>query len=116
MDEYGEQQGLLDSFAASATTRVSITGMTCQSCVRKIEDNLKTKLGVFRIKVVLPENAGYIDYDATLTDPKSLVSYVRELGFICHSDDVDQNEDESFKKDVLETIIYVQVRVFSNIN
>lgn len=110
MDEYGEQQGLLDSFAASVSTRVSITGMKCQSCVRKIEDNLKTKLGVFRIKVMLAENAGYIDYDTTLTDPKSLVNYIRELGFICHSDDDNQNEDDSFKKDVLETIVYVQVR------
>lgn len=57
--------------------------MTCQSCVRNIEGTIKTKLGVHKIKVVLAENAGYIDYDPQLTDPKQLANDIEDMGFEC---------------------------------
>lgn len=81
MDDYSESEGLLDSQTASI--RLPILGMTCQSCVKNIEGNIKTKNGVIKIKVVLSENAGYIDYDPSLTDPKTIASQIDDMGFDC---------------------------------
>lgn len=81
-DDVSESEGLLND-SSVATVRLSIVGMTCQSCVRNIEGTIKTKLGVHKIKVVLAENAGYIDYDPQLTDPKQLANDIDDMGFEC---------------------------------
>lgn len=91
MDDYNESQGLLDTQTASI--RLPIIGMTCQSCVKNIESNIKTKNGIIKIKVVLPENAGYIEYDPNQTDPKTIASQIEDLGFECEyqtSDELNQ--------------------------
>ncbi len=81
MDDYSESQGLLDPQTASI--RLPIIGMTCQSCVKNIEGNIRTKIGIIKIKVVLSENAGYIDYDPSLTDPKTIAFQIDDMGFEC---------------------------------
>lgn len=102
LDDVDESEGLLDEpnigtlvVAASPTTtaisengglttvRLPIVGMTCQSCVKSIESNLSTKPGVHRIRVQLSENAGYIDYDARLTDVHQLAEHIDDMGFEC---------------------------------
>lgn len=57
--------------------------MTCQSCVKNIESNISTKLGIHRIRVVLAENAGYIDFDPSLTDARTIASDIDDMGFEC---------------------------------
>lgn len=81
MDDVSESEGLLDETFASV--RLCVIGMTCQSCVKNIEGTIKTKLGVNKIKVVLSENAAYIDYDPSLTDPKTIASDIDDMGFEC---------------------------------
>lgn len=82
MDEFSnERQSLLERPVASV--RLPIDGMTCQSCVRNIEGNIKTKLGILSIKVNLQEKAGYIDYDPQLTDPKQIANDIDDMGFDC---------------------------------
>lgn len=81
MDDYSESQGLLDPQTASI--RLPILGMTCQSCVKNIESNIRTQNGIIKIKVVLSENAGYIDYDPSLTDPKTISLLIDDMGFDC---------------------------------
>lgn len=88
MDDYSESQGLLDPQTASV--RLPIIGMTCQSCVKNIESNIRTKIGIIKIKVVLSENAGYIDYDPSLTDPKTIASQIDDMGFDCSYDELNQ--------------------------
>lgn len=81
MDDYSDSQVLLDPQTASI--RLPIIGMTCQSCVKNIESNIKTKNGIIKIKVVLAENAGYVDYDPSLTDPITIASLIDDMGFEC---------------------------------
>lgn len=88
MDDYSESQGLLDP--QSLSIRLPIIGMTCQSCVKNIEGNIRTKLGIIKIKVSLSENAGYIDYDPSLTDPKTIASQIDDMGFDCPYDELNQ--------------------------
>lgn len=72
--------------------------MTCQSCVKNIEGTIKTKLGVHKIKVILSENAGYIDYDPTLTDPRTIASDIDDMGFVCPYATEDENSDDAYNK------------------
>lgn len=82
MEEFSsERQGLLENVIASV--RLPINGMTCQSCVRNIESNIRTKIGVVSIKVNLQEKSGYIDYDPQLTDPKQIATEIDDMGFDC---------------------------------
>lgn len=81
MDEFSnERQGLLEQMVASV--RLPINGMTCQSCVRNIENNIKTKPGIITIKVNLQEKAGYIDYDPHIIEPKQIANEINDMGFI----------------------------------
>ncbi|XP_055312676.1 copper-transporting ATPase 1 isoform X4 [Sitodiplosis mosellana] len=76
-----ERQSLLERVTASV--RLPINGMTCQSCVKNIEGNIRTKPGVVTIKVNLQEKAGYIDYDPQITDPRQIASQIDDMGFDC---------------------------------
>lgn len=82
MDQFSsEKQGLLEQVLASV--RLPINGMTCQSCVRNIESNIRTKLGIVTIKVNLQEKVGYIDYDPNITDPNQIANEIDDMGFDC---------------------------------
>lgn len=82
MDQYNtETQGLLEQVVSSV--RLPINGMTCQSCVRNIEGNIRTKPGIISIKVNLAEKAGYIDYDTSITDPHQIANEIDDMGFDC---------------------------------
>lgn len=82
MDQFStETQGLLEQVISSV--RLPINGMTCQSCVRSIEGNIRTKPGIVSIKVNLAEKAGYIDYDASIIDPYQIASDIDDMGFEC---------------------------------
>lgn len=93
MEEFSsERRGLLEHVTASV--RLPINGMTCQSCVRNIESNIRTKIGVVAIKVNLPEKAGYIDYDPQLTDPKQIASEIDDMGFDCeYTPETDEHDE-----------------------
>lgn len=92
MDEFrNERQSLLEN--SKSSVRLPINGMTCQSCVRNIEGNIKTKLGIISIKVNLQEGAGYIEYDPQLTDLKQIASDIDDMGFDCVYNN-ERDEDE----------------------
>lgn len=82
LDDLSESEVLLDDSHVT-TVRLPIIGMTCQSCVKNIESNISTKLGIHRIRVMLAENAGYIDFDPSLTDVRTIASHIDDMGFEC---------------------------------
>uniref|UniRef100_A0A1A9VUG5 HMA domain-containing protein n=1 Tax=Glossina austeni TaxID=7395 RepID=A0A1A9VUG5_GLOAU len=63
--------------------RLPIKGMTCQSCVRNIEGHISNKPGIVKVKVELQENAGYFDYDSTITDGQQIAVAIDDMGFDC---------------------------------
>ncbi|XP_031640377.1 copper-transporting ATPase 1 isoform X2 [Contarinia nasturtii] len=106
-----ERQSLLEQTAASV--RLPISGMTCQSCVRNIEGNIRTKPGVITIRVNLQEKAGYIEYDPQITDPKQIASEIDDMGFDCEYSPDDDDEIaarvvEINKTKVLSTCIAIE--------
>lgn len=67
--------------AENNTLRVSISGMTCSSCVAMIENNLKSNPNVVSISVNLALETGQIVYDPDKTGPRDIIALIEELGF-----------------------------------
>uniref|UniRef100_A0A4W3JM81 P-type Cu(+) transporter n=1 Tax=Callorhinchus milii TaxID=7868 RepID=A0A4W3JM81_CALMI len=60
---------------------IDIKGMTCNSCVRSIEETLSRGDGVLSVTVSLAQSTGTVEYDPLLTNPEELRSAVDDMGF-----------------------------------
>lgn len=63
------------------TVKISIQGMTCQNCVKNIERVIGERPDVVDIRVVLKEEAGYIEYKTHETTPQELAEAIEDMGF-----------------------------------
>ena len=66
--------------SSSRSVVLSITGMTCQSCVQKIQRIVGERPGVRRVQVDLAAAAGQFEVTGQVTD-QQLVQWVEEAGF-----------------------------------
>lgn len=53
-----------------------VRGMTCASCVHKIESNLMKNEGVVYASVALATNKAHIKYDPEVTGPRDLIRLI----------------------------------------
>jgi len=60
---------------------INVGGMTCQSCVKSIEDTMRNKPGVQDIKVSLEEKNATIMYNTSVTSPDELRNSIDDMGF-----------------------------------
>uniref|UniRef100_UPI00398F31DE copper-transporting ATPase 1 n=1 Tax=Pristiophorus japonicus TaxID=55135 RepID=UPI00398F31DE len=65
----------------SSVTVINIKGMTCNSCVKSIEENLSNKSGVIAIHVSLAQHNGTVEYDPLFTNPEELRDMIDDMGF-----------------------------------
>ncbi|CAN2389666.1 Copper-transporting ATPase [Pristimantis euphronides] len=72
LDDYDEGDGVLE---------LVIRGMTCASCVHKIESCLMKTKGVEYSSVALATNKAHIKYDPELIGPRDLMKIINDLGF-----------------------------------
>ncbi|XP_072040738.1 copper-transporting ATPase 1-like [Amphiura filiformis] len=63
------------------TTRIQVEGMTCNSCVRSIEERMSAFVGVHNIKVSLEQKEAMIEFDPLITSPETLRGGIEEIGF-----------------------------------
>lgn len=89
MDDFEEHQSLLQ-LKDTSVARVKVYGMKCQSCVKKIDENVRNKLGVVKVKISLEEKEAYVEYDPTLVDPSDVVKSIYQLGFKSYLSDNDE--------------------------
>lgn len=61
--------------------KISVEGMTCQSCVRTIEGKMIEVPGIISIKVSLSEKMAYVKYRADLTSPQQIADQIDDMGF-----------------------------------
>ncbi|KAF5291798.1 hypothetical protein FQA39_LY14286 [Lamprigera yunnana] len=61
--------------------KVNIVGMTCQSCVRNIEDTVGKRKGIFSIKVNLAEKTGVVHYNSNILTPQNICDIIDDIGF-----------------------------------
>jgi len=55
--------------------------MTCINCARSVERRLAATLGVKKAAVDLQAATATVEYDAEMTQPETLASAVRSLGY-----------------------------------
>lgn len=70
-----QQQG-----AGQSEVDLQISGMTCSSCVYKIESNIMKLPGVCSAQVALTTQRGRFKYDAEVTGPRSIIDSINQLG------------------------------------
>ncbi|KAL0281219.1 UNVERIFIED_CONTAM: hypothetical protein PYX00_002272 [Menopon gallinae] len=89
--------------AGEGEIELRITGMTCASCVNKIESCMKKMKGVTDASVALTTQCGKFKYDLELTGPRDIVDGINKLGFqaqILNSKDKDSRSYLDNRKDI----------------
>ena len=60
---------------------IPVTGMTCASCVRRVERALSKKEGVAEARVNLASEWASVAYDPTTTSPSEMVGVIKDAGY-----------------------------------
>ncbi|KAM8753327.1 copper-transporting ATPase 1 [Rhynchonycteris naso] len=58
-----------------------VRGMTCASCVHKIESTLTRQKGIFYCSAALATNKAHIKYDPEVIGPRDIIHTIESLGF-----------------------------------
>lgn len=72
LENAGEGDGILE---------LVVRGMTCASCVHKIESTLTKHKGIFYCSVALATNKAHIKYDPEIIGPRDIIHTIGSLGF-----------------------------------
>ncbi|XP_042335038.1 copper-transporting ATPase 1 [Sceloporus undulatus] len=72
LENYDQGDGILE---------LVVRGMTCASCVHKIESTLMKTKGVLYSSVALATNKAHIKYDPEIIGPRSIIRVIEDLGF-----------------------------------
>ncbi|KAL3272236.1 hypothetical protein HHI36_022719 [Cryptolaemus montrouzieri] len=79
--ELGFPSIVLQSGGGEAELDLEIDGMTCASCVFKIESTVVKLQGVISAKVALTTKRGKFLYDSAVTGPRDIIKAIEDLGF-----------------------------------
>ncbi|XP_058052667.1 copper-transporting ATPase 1 [Ahaetulla prasina] len=72
LEDYDEGDGILE---------LVVRGMTCASCVHKIESTLMKTKGVLYSSVALATNKAHVKYDLEVIGPRDIIQIIQNLGF-----------------------------------
>src|ERR671918_1190817 len=64
-----------------AQVMLPVTGMSCASCVRRVERALSEKEGVAEASVNFAAEKASVNYDPTTTNPDDLIGAIRDAGY-----------------------------------
>eukprot|EP00071_Canis_lupus_P030154 XP_022263711.1 copper-transporting ATPase 2 isoform X7 [Canis lupus familiaris] len=76
-------EGGLDSVCPpqTATSTISILGMTCQSCVRSIEGRISSLKGIVSIKISLEQGNATVKYMPSILSLPQVCRHIEDMGF-----------------------------------
>jgi copper chaperone CopZ len=83
----------------STSVYISIDGMTCMSCVNRIENTLKNESGVYQVSVNLSNQIASIIYDPDKLNPKEISKAIEATGYGV----VEINEDPDLISNQIQT-------------
>ncbi|CAF3388099.1 unnamed protein product [Rotaria socialis] len=83
INNLGFRAELLDKVARGMETiDVNIEGMSCASCVNKIQNHMSRIPGISSASIVLLTNRGKFQYDSSIIGPRDILKHISEdLGF-----------------------------------
>lgn len=61
---------------------VKITGMSCEHCVKRVEEAAKAIPGVDKIKVNLKKGEAKIKYDTALANSEEITDSITNAGYV----------------------------------
>ncbi|KAL0973742.1 hypothetical protein UPYG_G00210340 [Umbra pygmaea] len=80
--ELGFTASVMENYDGSdGTLELVVRGMTCASCVHKIESSLTKEKGIMYASVALATNKAHIKYDPEVTGPRDVIKLIENLGF-----------------------------------
>ncbi|KAK7922857.1 hypothetical protein WMY93_009759 [Mugilogobius chulae] len=80
--ELGFTASVMENYEGSdGNLELVIRGMTCASCVHKIESSLMREKGIKYASVALATNKAHIKYDAEIMGPRDIIKHIENLGF-----------------------------------
>jgi Cu+-exporting ATPase len=59
---------------------IKIEGMSCEHCVKRVENALKEIDGIKEVQVILEENKAIIDFEGQIED-KTLIDAIDDAGY-----------------------------------
>ncbi|XP_062957574.1 copper-transporting ATPase 2 isoform X2 [Cynocephalus volans] len=82
-DNVGYDGGLDGLFSSSqtATSTISILGMTCQSCVKSIEGRISSLNGIVSLKVSLEQGSATVKYVPSVVSLQQVCHQIGDMGF-----------------------------------
>lgn len=82
IQELGFTASVMENYDGSdGTLELVVRGMTCASCVHKIESNLMKQKGILYASVALATNKAHIKYDPEVTGPRDVIRWIENMGF-----------------------------------
>ncbi|XP_026883643.2 copper-transporting ATPase 1 [Electrophorus electricus] len=80
--ELGFTASVMENYDGSdGNLELVVRGMTCASCVHKIESNLMKQKGIVYASVALATNKAHVKYDPEVTGPRDVIRLLENLGF-----------------------------------
>ncbi|KAM4621281.1 copper-transporting ATPase 1 [Polymixia lowei] len=80
--ELGFTASVMENYEGSdGSLELVVRGMTCASCVHKIESSLMREKGIIYASVALATNKAHIKYDPEVTGPRDVIKLIENLGF-----------------------------------
>lgn len=76
-----KKPSLIPKSSGFSTVTISITGMTCASCVNSIEEYVSGKDGISKCQVSLAMETAVVEFDESKLKPQKIVEMVDDLGF-----------------------------------
>uniref|UniRef100_A0A8C2ADT3 P-type Cu(+) transporter n=1 Tax=Cyprinus carpio TaxID=7962 RepID=A0A8C2ADT3_CYPCA len=82
--ELGFTASVMENYDGSdGTLELVVRGMTCASCVHKIESNLMKQKGILYASVALATNKAHIKYDPEVTGPRDVIRWIEVNSLSC---------------------------------
>ncbi|XP_040904531.1 copper-transporting ATPase 1 [Toxotes jaculatrix] len=80
--ELGFTASVMENYEGSdGNLELVVRGMTCASCVHKIESSLMREKGIIYASVALATNKAHVKYDSEIIGPRDIIKLIENLGF-----------------------------------
>ncbi|KAK9517954.1 hypothetical protein VZT92_023285 [Zoarces viviparus] len=82
VEELGFTASVMENYEGSdGNLELVVRGMTCASCVHKIESSLMREKGIIYASVALATNKAHIKHDLEIIGPRDVIKLIEDLGF-----------------------------------